>query len=110
MQRAVELAVAASVEAVADRLTGRGRNWRAAGETCEGGLTADAAGVGPGEQQLRRCEWANAGLVEQLRCELAGQDCDLGFEVTLLVGELFDPAGERAQGLECAAQLNVGVT
>ena len=43
MQRAVELAVAASVESVADRLTGGGGDRRAAGETCEGGFTADTA-------------------------------------------------------------------
>ena len=59
----------------------------------------------PGEQQLRRGERADARLVEQLRCELAGQVRDLAFEVTLFGCQLLDPAGETAQRVQRAAQL-----
>src|SRR6266498_2986075 len=43
VQCAVEFAVAASVEAVADRLSGGGRDRCCAGESCEGCLGGDPA-------------------------------------------------------------------
>jgi len=63
----------------------------------------------PGEQQLRRGERADAGLIEQLRRELAGQVPDLGCELVLFGCQLLDPAGEAAERLQGAAQLDVGV-
>ena len=39
-----------------------------------------------------------------------GRGLDLGFEFTFLGGQLLDPAGDRAQRQQCAAQLDVGVT
>ena len=43
VERAVEFAVAATVEPVADGLPGRGRDRGGAGEACEGGFRSDAA-------------------------------------------------------------------
>jgi hypothetical protein len=45
VERAVEFAVAASVEPVADGLAGGGRDRGGAGEACEGGFRSDAAWV-----------------------------------------------------------------
>ena len=73
MEGAVEFAVAASVEAVADRLAGRRRDRCCAGESRKRGFGGDAALVGPGEDELGGCVRSDAGLVEQLRCELAGE-------------------------------------
>jgi hypothetical protein len=57
-------------------------------EPGEGWFVADAAGVGPGEQQLCGGERADAWLVEQVRCELAGQAGDLGFELAGFAGQV----------------------
>jgi hypothetical protein len=52
VQCAVEFAVAASVEAVADRLVGGGRDRCCAGEPGEGCFGGDASSVRPGEDEL----------------------------------------------------------
>ena len=52
--------------------------------------------------------WADAGLVEQLRCEPAGERLDLACELALLRGELQDATSDRAESEEAAAQLGVG--
>ncbi len=53
VQGAVELAIAAAVEAVADRLARRGGDRCAASEASEGGLASDPALVRPGDDELR---------------------------------------------------------
>src|SRR3954452_4690050 len=65
VQGAVELAVAAAAEAGADRLAARGWEWCDAGEAGEGGFGANAAWVGPGDDQLCGDDRADAGFVEQ---------------------------------------------
>src|SRR6266568_3178233 len=69
----VELSVAAAVEAVADRLAGGCRDRGDAGEPGECGLADHAAAVGPGQHDLGGEQWADAGLVEQLRGERGGE-------------------------------------
>ena len=50
---------------------------------------------------------SDAGLVEQLRCELAGERLDLACELAFLGGQLQDAAGDRAQREQAAAQLGI---
>ena len=98
MQCAVEFAVAAPVEAVADRLAGGGWDWCGAGEPRERGLARKTALVGPGEQQLGGRQRTDAWLVEQLRSEAADELLDLPRELTLFGGQLQDASGDRAEG------------
>src|SRR6266566_8097166 len=81
---AVEFAVAASVEPVADRLPGGGGDRGCAGEACEGGFGGDPSLVRPGEHQLCGRMRSDAGLLEQLRGELASDRFDLACELALL--------------------------
>jgi len=53
--------------------------------------------VGPGDDQLRGDDRADASLVEQLRCECADVGEDLAFELSCFGGRGFDPSGEAAQ-------------
>ena len=50
---------------------------------------------------------SDAGLVEQLRCELAGERLDLACELAFLGGQLQDSAGDRAQREQAAAKLGI---
>jgi hypothetical protein len=50
---------------------------------------------------------SDAGLVERLRCESAGERFDLACELALLEGQLQHPSGERAQCEQAAAKLGV---
>ena len=50
---------------------------------------------------------SDTGLVEQLRCELAGERLDLACELAFLGGQLQDAAGDRAEREQAAAQLRV---
>src|SRR6266496_4298117 len=68
----VELSVAAAVEAV-DRLAGGCRDRGDAGEPGECGLAHHAVAVGPGQHDLGGEQWADAGLVDQLRGERGGE-------------------------------------
>jgi hypothetical protein len=110
VQCAVELAVAAAVEAVADRLSGGGGDRCAAGEAGEGGFASDPAAVRPGEHDLRGRGRADAGLIEQLRCQRVRELFDLARELALFVGQVLDAASDRAQRLQRAARLDVTVT
>ena len=82
------------VEAVADGLAGRGGDRGAACEAGEGGFVADPAGVRPGQQDLRGRERTDAGLVEQLRRELARERLDLPCELALLLVSCRDAPGD----------------
>jgi hypothetical protein len=110
VQCAVEFAVAASVEAVADRLAGRGRDRCCAGEPGEGCFGGDASSVRPGEDELCGGVRSNAWLFEQVWCEFAGDRFDLPCELAFLGGQLQHPAGDRAQREQAAAQLRIAVT
>ena len=107
VEGAVEFAVACSVEAVADRLAGGRGDRCCAGEPGEGGFGGDASFVGPGEDELSCGVWSDAGLVEQLGCELAGEPLDLACELTFLGGQGQDAPGDRAEREQAAAQLRV---
>ena len=63
--------------------------------------------VGPGEDELGGGVRADAGLVEQLWREFAGERFDLACELALLGGQLQDPAGDRAECEQAAAQLGI---
>ena len=93
---AVELAVAAAAEPVADRLAAGGRDRGDAGEAGEGRLRADASAMRPGDDQLRRHDRADARLVKQLRCERTDVSEDLTLELGGLGGHVLDSAGEAA--------------
>jgi hypothetical protein len=60
--------------------------------------------------RLRRQQGSDAGLVEELRSEVAGELFDLVGEVALLGGELLDPSREGFQGELGAAELGVVAT
>jgi hypothetical protein len=62
VQGAVELAVAAAVEAVADDLAGGGRDRRGARERGEGGFGPQPPVMGVGDEELRGGDDADAGL------------------------------------------------
>jgi predicted component of type VI protein secretion system len=109
VQCAVESAIAAAVEPVADRLAGGGGDRGAAGEPRERGFACDPAAVRPGDQDLRGGERTDTGLVEQLRRQLAGERLDLACELALFSGQLSDAARDRAQRLQRPAQLDVAV-
>ena len=51
--------------------------------------------------------WSDSGLVEQLRCELAGERLDLAGELAFLGGQFQDAARDRAEREQAAAQLRV---
>jgi hypothetical protein len=69
----VELAVAATVEAVASLLTARGLDGARAGECCEGGFASHAAWVAARDEQLGSADWSHAAFLEQARCELGDE-------------------------------------
>jgi hypothetical protein len=74
VQGAVELAVSVWVEPMADGLAGAGGDRGGCCEAGEGGLVADAAWVGPGDQGLGGGDGSDALLVEQrLRRACAGR-------------------------------------
>ena len=50
---------------------------------------------------------SDAGLFEQLWCELACQRLDLACELSLLGGQLQDALGDRAQREHAAAQFGI---
>ena len=107
VEGAVELAVAAAVEAVADGLAGGGGDRGGAGEAGEGSLAGEPSVVRPGEHDLRGQERADAGLVEQLRSELAGELFDLAGEFAFLGGQLLDAPRDGFEGELGAAELGV---
>ena len=53
------------------------------------------------------CVRSDAGLVEQLWCELAGERFDLACELAFLGGQLQHPPRDRAEREQAAAQLRV---
>jgi len=67
VDRVVGLAVAAAVEAVADRLAGGGRLWGGAVTARERGLALEATGVAG--EQLGGGDRPDAGLVQERRGE-----------------------------------------
>ena len=107
MQRAVEPAVTAAVEAVADGLSGGGGDRGAAGEACERGLACDPAWVRPGDEYLCGRERTDAGLLEQLRRQLPRERLDLACELAFLNGQCLDASGESAEREQRPAQLRV---
>jgi hypothetical protein len=70
---AVELAVAATVEAVAALLPARGLDGARAGECGEGSFASHAAGVAARDEQLSGADWSQAAFLEQARCELGDE-------------------------------------
>ncbi len=53
---------------------------------------------------------SDAGLVEQLWCEFAGERFDLACELAFLGGQLQDAAGDRAEREQAAAQFWIAAT
>ena len=65
----IELPVTAAVEAVAGCVSRRRGDRRSAGETGERRLTVDTPLVGPGDDEFRSDEGADAGFVEEPGCD-----------------------------------------
>jgi hypothetical protein len=81
VQGAVELAVAAAVQAVADDLSGGGGDRGGAGERGEGGLGAEAAAMRPRAEELGSADHTDARLGEQRGCELLHERLELRLQV-----------------------------
>jgi hypothetical protein len=67
VQGSVQLPVPATVAAMADHLTRRGRHRGRPSQHGEGGLGAESARMGPADQQLGGVDGADPGLGEQGR-------------------------------------------
>src|SRR5207253_9336337 len=72
-----------------------------------GGCGGDPALVWPGEDELGGCVRPDAWLVEQVWCESARDRFDLACELAFLGGQPQQPAGDRAEREQAAAQLGV---
>src|SRR4029078_3098349 len=94
---AVQLAIAATAEAVPLRLGAARGDRGEAGEAGEAGFGAKPAVVGPGDDQLGGDDRPDSGLVEQGRGERADVSEDLAFELGRFAGCREDTAGEAAQ-------------
>src|SRR6201996_306136 len=100
VQGPVELAVPAAAEPVPDGPPGGGGDGGDAGELGEGGLGADPAPVGEGQQDLGGGQVAQAGLGgDQARGQVLHDLRDLGFDLAGLPGQVLDPLPEPGQGL-----------
>ena len=108
MEGAVELAVAAAAEAVPGGLAAGGGDGCDAGEAGEAGFGAEPAAVRPGDDQLGGDDRADAGLVEQRRCECAHVGEDLAFELVGFDGCCLDAAGEAAKHEPCRELVGSG--
>jgi DNA-binding transcriptional regulator YhcF (GntR family) len=80
-----------------DRLAARGWDGCDAGESCEGGLGANAARVRPGDDHICGDDRSDARLVEQPWCERTDVAEDLPLELLGLRRRRLDPSRERAQ-------------
>jgi hypothetical protein len=87
VEGAVQLAVAAAVEAVSDGLAGGGGDRCCARESGERRFGCEAARVRPAEHDLCGHERADARLLEELWCERAGERLDLRRQLAFLAGE-----------------------
>src|SRR5712691_3773601 len=87
----VELAVSATVEAVADDLTGAGWDRRCSRQPREGGLAGEAAPVRPGDERLGSADWTDAALVEKRRGDLSAHCGQLTLEFARLGAQELDP-------------------
>jgi hypothetical protein len=77
MQRGVDLAVPAAIEAMAVGLAGADRDRRHAGGAGELGLAAEALGAGDLADELGRGQGPETGLGEQVRRDLGDEIGDL---------------------------------
>jgi hypothetical protein len=91
VQRPVELAVAASIQAVPPLLPAGGVDRAGAGECGEGRLARHPAGVAAGNEKLRATDRPDAALLEQLGRELAEERG----ESMLGLGDLSGSEGRR---------------
>jgi hypothetical protein len=80
VDRGVDLAVAAAVEAVAVGRAGADGDWCQAGGARELGVGGEAGGAGDLADELGCRQWPEAGLGEQLRRDLRDELGDLGLE------------------------------
>ena len=108
VQRAVELAVAAAVEAVPLRLSGGGGDRGRAGGAGELGVGGEAAGVGDLADQLGRGQRAAAAFGPQPRREGGGERGELALEVVDRAGQLADAAQFVARDPDADALLGAG--
>ena len=95
VEDAVEFAVAAAVEAMADRAARRGWDRRHAGEFRKRGFVSEASFVRPGDQCLGCADRAEPVLGEECRCGLFGQLLQFPVEFAELCGECFDPVSRE---------------
>jgi len=97
VQGAIQLPVAAAVEAMTPLAPARGIDRAGAGERRKGGLAPHAGGIAAGGDQLRRADGTNSALGQQLGNELADDRLELGFQLRQLGLELLHPSSEPTQ-------------
>lgn len=84
VDRPIQLAVAATIQAVSDGVAREGRNRACTSDLRQRGLGADAARVGPDRDDDRGRDSPDAGHLQQHRCVLSDELCDLdavGFQL-----------------------------
>src|SRR6185437_6602677 len=96
VQREVELAVAAAVEAVTVLASGGGGDGCNAGSSGELRVAFEAVGAGDFGEQLGGCQWAAAGHGHQLRTKLADEQTDLLLELADTARQAADLAHQVA--------------
>src|SRR5687767_4777951 len=97
VQGTVELAIAAGVEAVAQRLTRGGGDGSAGAQAGEGRLAGEAPLVRVGDEELRGRDRADADLLEELGRQLPDESVNLTLEQALLLAQGLNTPRERAQ-------------
>jgi hypothetical protein len=76
VERPVELAVAAAVEAVAALFAARGVDGARAGECGEGSFASHSAGIAARDEQLSTADRSHAAFVEQTWCDLGDKSSE----------------------------------
>lgn len=107
MEGAVESAIAAAVEPVADDLSGAGRDRGDAGEAGEGGLVFESAGVRPGDEDGGGADRTDAALFEQSWRQPFGERAELALERGGFRGRCLDAARAEAEREQAGPQLGI---
>src|SRR5580765_8076870 len=97
VERPVELAVAAAVEAMAALFAARGLDGARAGECGEGSFASHSAAIAARDEQLRGADRSHAALLEQTRCELGDKLSERALYICDLSRESLDATAEPLQ-------------
>ena len=97
VQRPVELAITAAVEAVAVLLAAGRVDRRRACQRGEGRLGRHPVWISAGDNELRRADRADAAFCEQLWCDLGHQCGEAAVDLGDLLGQALDPPTDSPQ-------------